>query len=174
MHVALLQPSDAPQYRELMLEAYERAADAFTSTAGERAAEPASFWLRRIADPSGLSAAFGAFESNELVGAVALEFSAKPKTKHKGLVIGMYTAPAARGKGVGRALIESVVAHARAKDGLLLLTLTVTEGNEPAVNLYRGVGFQVFGLEPMAICTPSGFKNKIHMWLPLQRSAAAA
>jgi len=51
MHVARLQPSDAPQYRELMLQAYELAADAFTSTAGERAAEPESFWVKRIADP---------------------------------------------------------------------------------------------------------------------------
>jgi len=173
MHVVLLQPSDAPQYRDLMLEAYELAADAFTSTAGERAAEPASFWVKRIADPSGLSAAFGAFEGKKLVGAVALEFSAKPKTTHKGLVIGMYTAPAAREKGVAHALLEAVVAHARAKNGLLTLTLTltVTEGNEPAVSLYRSVGFQIFGLEPMAICTPSGFKGKVHMWLPLQHSA---
>lgn len=174
MHVVLLQPSDAPRYRELMLEAYELAADAFTSTAGERAAEPEAFWVKRIADPSGLSAAFGAFEDEELVGTVALEFSAKPKTKHKGLVIGMYTAPAARGKGVGRALLEGLVEHARAKDGLLSLTLTVTEGNEPAVNLYRSFGFRTFGLEPMAINTPSGFKGKVHMWLPLHHSATAA
>ena len=174
MHVAHLQPSDAPQYRELMLQAYELAADAFTSTAGERAAEPESFWVKRIADPSGLSAAFGAFEGRELVGTVALQCSPKPKTKHKALVIGMYTAPAARGKGVGRALLEAIVAHARAKNGLLLLTLTVTEGNGPAVNLYRSVGFQTFGVEPMAIHTPSGFKAKVHMWLPLQHSATAA
>jgi RimJ/RimL family protein N-acetyltransferase len=174
MHVVRLQPSDAPQYRELMLEAYELASDSFTSTAGERAAEPESFWVKRIADPCGLSAAFGAFEGKQLIGTVALEFSAKPKTKHKGLVIGMYTVPAARGNGVGRALLEAIVAHARAKDGLLSLTLTVTEGNEPAVNLYRSFGFKTFGVEPMAIHTPSGFKGKLHMWLPLQHSATAA
>jgi len=167
MHVVRLQSSDAPQYRELMLEAYEIAADAFTSTAAERAAEPESFWVMRIADPSGLNAAFGAFEDEELVGTVALELSAKPKTMHKGLVIGMYTAPAARGKGVGRALLEALVEHARAREGLLSLTLTVTEGNEPAVNLYRSFGFRAIGLEPMAINTPSGFKGKFHMWLPL-------
>ena len=34
--------------------------------------------------------AFGDFEGSSLVGTVALEFSAKPKTKHKALVIGMY------------------------------------------------------------------------------------
>ena len=154
-------------YRSLMLEAYEFAADAFTSTADERAAEPESFWATRIADPTGMSAAFGAFDDQELVGTVALEFSEKPKTRHKALVIGMYVAPVARGTGAGRALLAAAVEYAKARDGIRLITLTVTEGNEPAVNLYRAAGFQTFGVEPMAILTPSGFKAKIHMWLPV-------
>lgn len=157
-----------------MLEAYELAPDAFTSTAEERAREPESFWVKHIADPTELTEAFGAFDGEELVGTVALEFSAKPKTRHKALVIGMYAVPAARGKGVGRSLIDAVVAHARAMDGLLVLTLTVTEGNAPAVKLYLGAGFQTFGVEPMAILTPSGFKSKVHMWLPLRQRASAA
>ncbi len=174
MNVVLLQPSDASQYRELMLEAYDLAADAFTSTAEERAAEPEAFWIKRISNPSGLSAAWGAFDGKKLIGTVALEFSAKPKTRHRALVIGMYTVPAARGSGVGHALLDAVVAHAGAKEGLLSLTLTVTEGNEPAINLYRRAGFQCFGVEPMAIRTPSGFKGKVHMWLPLRPNATAA
>ena len=174
MHVAPLEASDAAQYRKLMLQAYELAADAFTSTAVEREAEPESFWVKRIADPSGMSAAFGAFRGHELVGTVALEFSAKPKTKHKALVIGMYVSPEARGTGAGRALLEAVVEHARAREGTLQLTLTVTEGNAPAVSLYTSAGFQSFGIEPMAILTPGGYKAKIHMWLPLQSNASAA
>src|SRR3990167_3710666 len=115
MHVALLQPSDAQQYRALMLQAYELAPDAFTSTAEERSAEPESFWVKRIAAPSALSAAFGAFEGQKLVGTVALEFSAKPKTRHKAHVIGMYVAPATRGTGAGRALLGAAVEWAKAK-----------------------------------------------------------
>ena len=113
MRVAQLQAADAARYRTLMLQAYELAADAFTSTAAERAAEPESFWARRIANPTGLGAVFGAFEGEELVGTVALEFSARPKTKHKGHVIGMYVAPQARGTGAGRALAAAVIAHGR-------------------------------------------------------------
>ena len=174
MHVTRLQSSDATQYRRLMLEAYELAADAFTTTAEERAAEPDSFWVMRIADPTGLSAAFGAFEEQELIGTVALEFSAKPKTRHKALVIGMYVAPAARGTGAGRALLAAAVECAKAKEGVLLLTLSVTEGNEPAINLYRTAGFRAFGVEPMAILTPSGYKGKVHMWLSVAQTPAAA
>jgi GNAT superfamily N-acetyltransferase len=157
-----------------MLEAYELAADAFTSTAEERAAEPEAFWVKRIADPSGLSAAFGAFEDQELIGTVALEFAAKPKTKHKALVIGMYVMPGARSTGAGRALLAAAIEHASAIESLLLLTLTVTEGNAPAINLYRSVGFQEYGIEPMAILTPSGFKGEVLMWLQLRQRATAA
>jgi RimJ/RimL family protein N-acetyltransferase len=174
MRVARLLPSDARQYRALMLEAYELAADAFTSTAEERAAEPESYWVNRIAGPSGLSAAFGAFEHEKLVGTVALEFSAKPKTRHKALVIGMYVTPAARGTGAGRSMLSAAVEYAKTKAGVRMVTLTVTEGNEPAMNLYTAAGFQAFGVEPMAILTPSGFKGKVHMWLPLVQGPAGA
>ena len=168
MRIARLHPSNAQNYRALMLEAYDLAADAFTSTAGERAAEPEAFWVKRIADPNGLSAAFGAFEGHELVGTVALEFTTKPKTKHKALVIGMYVTPAARSTGAGRALLMAAIEHARSIESLLLLALTVTESNEPAINLYRSAGFQEYGVEPMAILTPSGFKGKLLMWLRLR------
>lgn len=173
MHITRLNTADAAQYRALMLQAYELAANAFTSTAAERAAEPDSFWEKRVADPSGLSAAFGAFEGGALVGTVTLEFSAKPKTKHKALLIGMYVSPEARNAGVGRALLEAAVEYARAREGTRQLTLTVTEGNAPAVSLYTTAGFKTFGIEPMAILTPEGYKAKIHMWLSLQHNIPA-
>jgi hypothetical protein len=81
LRITLLTAADTAPYRELMLQAYELAADAFTSTAQERAMEPDSWWAKRIADPQGRSVAFGAFEATELVGTVALEFSGKPKTR---------------------------------------------------------------------------------------------
>lgn len=164
MQVALLDAAYVAQYRSLMLQAYELAADAFTSTREERQAEPESFWLKRIADPTGLSAGFGAFQDQQLCGTVALEFSVKPKTRHKALVVGMYVAPEARGSGVGRALMQALLDYAENKPGVRMLHLTATEGNHPAIHLYRSVGFEAFGTEPMAILTPAGFRAKVHMW----------
>lgn len=166
--VGLLQPVDAPAYRALMLEAYTQAADAFTSTAEERAAEPLSFWERRIADPAGLHFAFGAFIGPRLVGTVALECNLKPKTRHKALVIGMYVEPASRGSGAAWQLVDALIVQARRRGGLRLLTLTVTEGNEPAIRLYRRAGFVAFGVEPLSILTPTGYKGKVCMTLDLQ------
>ena len=163
MIVTRLKTSDAARYRELMLHAYAAAPDAFTSTPQERAAEPESFWVKRIADPSGMSLAFGAFHDDRLIGTVTVEFSSKPKTRHKAKIIGMFVLEASRGLGAGAALVQAAMAAARAREGIRIVTLTVTEGNAAAIGLYERSGFKSFGTEPMAIATDDGFKGKVHM-----------
>lgn len=168
MRISVLQTHHVPAYRQLMLHAYEHAADAFTSTALERANETDDWWARRIADPDGSSVAFGAWQGDALVATVALEFSAKPKTRHKALVIGMYVMEACRGRGVGRALLDAAIGQACSRAEVRVLQLTVTEGNVAAITLYRAAGFEPFGTEPMAILTPGGFKAKVHMWRAIE------
>jgi ribosomal protein S18 acetylase RimI-like enzyme len=173
MRVSRLTATDAARYRAFMLHAYEAAADAFTSTAEERAAEPESFWVKRIADPGSLSVAFGAFIEDELAGTVTIEFAAKPKTRHKAHLIGMFVSEALRGRGAGRALVEAALAAASERPGVLVVTLTVTQGNDAAIALYESCGFRTFGIEPMAIATPGGFRSKVHMWLQLRHDDGA-
>lgn len=174
MHIARLVASDAPRYRSLMLHAYATAADAFTSTAEERAQESDSWWLSRIANPQGLSQVFGAFHQEELIGTVAIEFTAKPKTKHKAHIIGLFVHEKARGLGAGKALLHKALTAAMARPTIQVVTLIATEGNLPAIRLYETQGFKIFGIEPMGLATPRGLKGIVHMWLPLPRLQAEA
>ena len=168
MRVARLGTADLQSYRALMLRAYEEAPDAFTSTAQERAAEPDAWWEKRISDPTGRSVAFGAFAADALVGTVTVEFAAKPKTRHKAHLIGMFVSEPARRSGASRALVAAAIAEAKTRPEVVVMTLTVAEGNIPAVRLYESFGFASFGVEPMAILTPNGYRSKVHMWLPLR------
>jgi RimJ/RimL family protein N-acetyltransferase len=172
MHIAPLRAANLARYRALMLHAYAAAPDAFTSTPEERAAQAEAWWLARMQDPKGLSQAFGAFAGDELVGTVTIEFSAKPKTSHKAHLIGMFVKESARGLGAGRALVDAALAAAAARPGVQVVTLTVTDGNEPAIKLYKACGFMSFGVEPMAIATPGGFKSKMHMWLQISPASS--
>jgi len=172
MRIRSLTPSDVLSYRELMLEAYVLAADAFTTTAEERGKEPESWWVKRIGDPQGLQVSFGAKIGGGLVGTVALEYAGKPKTRHSALLIGMYVRQHARGKGVGRLLLDAALSHAAERAGVQVVTLTVTEGNEHAIRLYEGAGFVAWGTQPLAIATPSGLKGKVHMSRTLADASA--
>lgn len=167
MRIAILSAADVPPYKVLMLEAYEHDADAFTSTPEERRREPDAWWVGRIAHPEALTLAFGAFDGHELVGTVALEFSAKPKTRHKALVVGMFVRPGWRRRGIARLLMEAAIAHCVARHDIRLMQLEATDGNRPAIGLYEALGFTVYGVEPMALLTPGGFRAKVHLWLDL-------
>lgn len=159
--------SDAAAYRALMLHAYAQDPDAFTSTPEERAQASLQWWCNRICDAEQLTQAFGWFDGDSLVGTAAVEYNTRAKTRHRGLVIGMFVAADHRGRGAGAAVLAAVVNHARARDGMLALSLTVTEGNAPAIALYEAAGFEAFGCEPLAIRTDCGFKGKLHMQLLL-------
>jgi ribosomal protein S18 acetylase RimI-like enzyme len=172
MLIRTLQAEDAQRYRELMLEAYERAADAFTSTAQERSLESTAWWADRIAAADGLRVAFWAEDGALTLGTVALEYTCGSKSRHSAGLIGMYVREHARGRGVGRALLDVALDHAARRPGVEVVRLTVTEGNEPALRLYRQAGFKAWGTQPMAILTPSGYKGKVHMSCTLSNAPA--
>jgi ribosomal protein S18 acetylase RimI-like enzyme len=81
--------------------------------------------------------------------------------------MGMYVAQVHRGRGAGRTLLEAAIGHARARRALKMLTLTATQDNGPAINLYESLGFRQFGLEPMAVFSGGAYKAKVHMALVL-------
>jgi Acetyltransferases len=168
LRVIPLAASHLRQYRALMLRGYAEAPDAFTSTPEERAAQPEAWWLNRIAGAGGDSVAFGCFDGRTLLGTVTVEFSSKPKTRHKAHLIGMFVAPEARGRGAARMLVEAALDECRAREEVTSVTLTVTDGNEPAIALYSSVGFRSFGVEPMALKTADGYLSKMHMQLALR------
>ena len=165
MWIERLDASHALAYRELMLEAYDRHPQAFTSSVRERAAMPLQWWESRLT--SQLAVAFGAYEEGKLAGLVGLAFEPREKARHKATLFGMYVSANVRQRGLGVQLVEAVLAQARAHQGLRLIKLTVTAGNDAAFNLYRRCGFIQFGLEPMAVRVGEEYFDKIHMWREL-------
>ena len=164
VEIRQLVAEDAPCYRMLMLNAYERFADAFTSTAAERSTKPMSWWAERIADPDGNSVAFGAVVDGDLVVTSGLEFETRDKTRHKSLLFGMFVLPERCGRGLGRSLVNAAVRHAQSRPGSVVIQLVLTGGNAPAQRLYESCGFTVFGIEPMGLCIDGGYRDKVHMW----------
>lgn len=167
MEIRRLQAADAPAWRELRLRALREHPEAFTSSHEEDAVLPVAVAAQRFASPA--FAAWGAFQGRELYGIVGLERERRAKNRHKGTVVGMYVAPEVAGQGVGRALLDALVAHARA-EGIESLVLTVTEGNAAAERLYAAAGFRSFGIEADAIRVAGRSWAKNHMHLDLRQA----
>lgn len=165
MTVRLLTPADAAVYRELMLEAYDAHPDAFTSSVVERAALPLSWWEARLsAGSSAKELVWGSLDSGRLVGVAGLSLNSREKLTHKATLFGMYVQPPMRGGGRGDALVGAVIDHARSREDLEVVQLTVTAGNAAALALYVRHGFLEFGVEPYAVRVSERFVSKIHMW----------
>lgn len=168
MNPVRLTPQHATAYRRLMLEAYEQHPDAFTSSVQERAALPLSWWEARLSETAAANEiVFGSFVDSELVGVAGLAFERREKAKHKASLFGMYVRDSCRGTGLGGQLMDAALSCARSRAGVLLVQLTVTEGNLAALALYQRKGFVPFGLEPLAVAVGTGFVTKVHMWCRL-------
>lgn len=167
MHIRRLTPADAHLYRALRLRALREHPDAFTSSYEQDAMQPAEAAAVRL----GTTAFWGAYEGGELLGFVGLERETRQKNRHKGTVVAMYVAPEAAGQGIGRALLQWLLAYARL-EGLQSLVLTVTEGNLAARRMYEEAGFRSFGVEPDAIRVDGRSYAKNHMHMDLSKAAS--
>jgi ribosomal protein S18 acetylase RimI-like enzyme len=168
MEILRLNPTHVTEYRNLMLEAYTRHPDAFTSSTVERAALPLTWWESRLQEGHPVSElVFGAFQKHQLVGVTGLSFEAREKVRHKATLFGMYVPSEFRGRGLGRQLVLTALENATARGGIKVVQLTVTQGNVPAQALYERCGFVQFGLEPFAVMLGSAFVSKVHMWCDL-------
>lgn len=160
-----LGPDDLPSYRALRLRALGEHPEAFTSSADEEAAKPASALGRRLSPDPGTphNLVLGVFIDEALAGFVGLEVDPRAKVRHKGRVFGMYVATEHSGRGLGGRLLAALVAQAETASALTRLVLTVTADNNRARRLYERAGFTAFGLEPEAVVVAGKPFAKLHM-----------
>jgi ribosomal protein S18 acetylase RimI-like enzyme len=114
---------------------------------------------------------FGAFEGEAMVGMTGFYRESGVKRRHKGWIWGVFVAPTARGKGVGRALVAKVVETAKALPGIRCLLLTVSTTQDAAIKVYQRLGFRGYGIEPGALMVGERFIDEHHMILEFDGSS---
>jgi ribosomal protein S18 acetylase RimI-like enzyme len=153
MEIRKLKSSDAEDYVRLRLEALRENPEAFATTYEETVSIGHEVLVQKTAKQLSSQEAFtiGAFVEDQLVGVATFMREQKTKLRHKGSVFAMYVTPSKRGKGIGKRLLEELVERAKKLNGLEQLHLTVVAKNEAAVQLYRSLGFEVYGTERNAM-----------------------
>lgn len=171
--IRVLTPGDAVSYCTLRLRMLREHPEAFTSSFEEESLKPLAWVERRIAPGEEAPHNFllGAFsEADALIGTVGFSVEVRMKQRHKGLLFGMYVAPEANSRGVGRSLLAACLDRARTVPGVEQINLTVTATNERALRLYEAAGFRAFGVEQRAIRVGGAYHAKAHMVLYLYPS----
>ncbi|MBD0742258.1 GNAT family N-acetyltransferase [Streptomyces sp. CBMA152] len=106
---------------------------------------------------------FVALDSGELVGFAAVSYNA---WNRRLTIEDIEVAPAHRGRGVGRTLMERAVDFARER-GAGHVWLEVTNINAPAIHAYRRMGFTFCGLDTALYeGTPSAGEQALYMSMP--------
>lgn len=137
--MAIVRPA-RPEDEE-RLDAIDRATWSPQVSPGPPRADDVPFFRPRLAPEDVLVAE----QDGELLGFAAVQ-PASPMPSHAGVLVlnGLAVSPQAQGAGIGRALVEAAVGHARAR-GARKLTLRVLGSNSRARALYAHAGFVVEG-----------------------------
>lgn len=73
------------------------------------------------------------------------------KRRHKAWIWGVFVAPAARGRGIAKCLMQAAIQRAKSIPGLEMLLLTVAVDQPAPRKLYQSLRFRSFGVEPRGL-----------------------
>lgn len=133
-----------------------------SSPESDRGGDP-DFVAQLLASPD--QAIIGAFVADALLGSVGIYRDKSPKGAHRAHIWGMYVRKSVRRQGAGRRLMRAALQFARQLSGVRQVQLSVSDRAPEAAALYRSLGFEVWGVEPAALCVDGQFAAEEHMVL---------
>ena len=165
MKIKILTQDDWSIWKSLRLEALKNAPLSFGSSYEEEVLLSDADFQDRL----NKGYVLGAFVGNLLVSCVGFYALNSHKTKHRGVLWGMYTHTEHRGKGIATALLQTLIKHARAQVTQLHLTCVVS--NVEACAFYQKQGFRIYGTEPKALKINGTFYDEYLMVLDFNEEA---
>jgi ribosomal protein S18 acetylase RimI-like enzyme len=168
VNIRKLTETDAAALWKLRMQALETDPVAFAESPEEHKRTTVKEFASRLRSGGEGTFVVGAFDGGELVGMTGFYRDVHMKRQHIGHVWGVFVAPPARGKGVGRAMLNEVIRSAKALAGLRCVRLMVAVTQQSAQHLYEGAGFRVFGTEPTSLKIGDRFVDENLMTLEFE------
>lgn len=169
MEIRFLTPDDREQWLRLRIEALEGDPEAFSASLDEYRSLTLDEVNRRLWS-DGDAFVVGAFQEGCLRGMAGFSREKGLKSRHKGRVWGVYVTPGARGAQIAYKMMQALLDRAMMIEGMEQVLLSVTVTQEPAIRLYRSLGFQKYGREPRALRIGDNYIDEEYMVLPVRRS----
>ena len=163
VRVWLIRPAHAGDYESIwaILEPILRAGDTYTQPRDITRDDALAYWFRADHD------VFAAERDGEVLGTYFLCANQGGGGSHVANC-GYMTSPAAQGRGVGRAMLEHSLSHARTRGFRAMQFNFVVSTNERAIRTWQAYGFEIVGRLPAAFRHPRlGFVDALVMYKPL-------
>lgn len=140
-----LNATDAPQYRNIRLEALRLEPHAFLSTFQSENEKPELFMERCLKTGNKLNLVFGAFAGEVLIGIAGF-------VKEQAEIIQLYVDKKYRGSGLGRKLLTTALNEAFGRfPDLDIIDISVLLTPNNAAKLYQSLGFEAYRLDETAV-----------------------
>jgi len=155
IRIRKLTADDVALYRELRFRSVREHPDAYLASEEEERARSEDDDRARLAakesrDDDFVLAALDGDRPVGLIGGLRLS-PHRAKGRHRALIWGVYVAPGARRRGVGRRLMEEALARLARAPGIEVVQLGVGVSNPAARALYEAMGFRTYGVEQRAM-----------------------
>lgn len=137
IHVRVLNPDEWPAYKDVRVRALRESPEAFVASAEEEEAFGDDRWQERMER----SRRILALDADEVVGVVSVGTGHRTNIPGAGELFGLWVAPARRGSGVARRLLEKAAKVGR-EVGLRQLVYWVGTDNGRAVAFASSFGFR--------------------------------
>lgn len=167
--VLRLTPADARAYCALRREMLTNTPWAFwSSPEDDRAATPEAV-ARTLGEPEHAilavpaPVAAGDARPAAFLACAGVVRATRRKARHRATIWGVYTTPAARGRGLGASVMAEAVRTARSWPGVELIALSASVRAEAAIRLYESLGFERWGREPDCMRVDGASYDEIHM-----------
>jgi ribosomal protein S18 acetylase RimI-like enzyme len=138
--IVKLEPRHWRDLKALRLEALQCDPAAFSSTYEETVTRPDEHWRERLANPR--SIVLLAYASGHPVGMVGALLG-DDGDQSVAVVFSMYVTAAQRRRGVGRLLMQALIAQVAANPAIVSVRLNVRSEQTAARRLYKSLGFRL-------------------------------
>ncbi len=161
--------SEWEAFKEVRLRSLKNSPTAFLATFEDEMQTPEEKWKARI--EGSLKGEAGvtliAKLQGKVVGLVGVQFMQHAKMRHVAHIWGTYVDPDFRGLGIGRKLMDGILAAAKNRAGIKKIKIEVVPEQISAFELYKKLGFEVIGISHGDLFVEGNYYDEILMEMML-------
>ncbi len=159
--IEILAPEKWQVLKDLWLEALQKEAWAYGPAYEEEVVLSDEEWKKKFDAGTKYVARIG----EQYVGLIGVTFEKKLNQQHVADIVGFYVKPEYRGKGIGRKIMERVLADLHTHPRISRIRIGVNVLLENAVKLYHDLGFKDIGLAEKAMKVNGVYYDHMQMQL---------